>query len=90
MINDSVKQSAPKAAAKPVAEPDVIKLKCAACQTPMRVPLKAMEGKKELPVKCPDAKCGKITRLKKNIKPAEKAVNAPKLQNKEENLDYGD
>ncbi len=56
----------------------------------MRVPLKVLTGKKELPVKCPNPKCGKITRLKKSVKPAEKAANAPKPKNKEENIDYGD
>ncbi len=84
MIVGAIKQSAPKVQAKPAA-PDIIKLKCATCQTPMRVPLKVLEGKQELPVKCP--KCGKITRIKKSVKPAE---NAPTKINKEENLNYGD
>ena len=82
MISGAIKQSAPP---KPAAQPEVIKLKCATCQTPMRVPLKILEGKKELPVKCP--KCGKITRMKKSVKSAE---NAPTKINKEENLNYGD
>lgn len=82
MISGAINQAAPP---KPAASPEVIKLKCATCQTPMRVPLKVLEGKKELPVKCP--KCGKITRLKKSVKPAE---NAPPKINKEENLNYGD
>lgn len=110
-ISDSIKQAAAKAPAAipataparnppPAAKPDAIKLKCATCQTPMRVPLKVLEGKKELPVKCP--KCGKITRLKMNPKPAaaaaaaivpkpkpKKTVRKPK-KNEEENLDYGD
>ncbi len=91
MITDSIKQAAPKTAPpKPADQPDVIKLKCAACQTPMRVPLKVLEGKKELPVKCPNQKCGKITRLKKSMKPAEKAEIAPKPKKNEENIDYGD
>ncbi len=89
MITDSIKQSAPQVPLKPTKQPDVIKLKCAACRTPMRVPLKVLEGKKELPVKCPNMKCGKITRLKKNIKPAETAI-APKPKKNEENVDYGD
>ena len=84
MIVGAIKQSAPKVAPKP-ATSDIIKLKCATCQTPMRVPLKILEGKKELPVKCP--KCGKITRMKKSVKPAE---NATTKINKEENLNYGD
>ncbi len=62
---------------KPAAEKEeVIKIKCSACQTPMRVPLKVLEGKNELPVKCPNANCGKITRLKKNVKPADSAAGS--------------
>lgn len=96
MITAAVKQSAPQTPVKPAlpaktaAPTDVVKLKCATCQNPMRVPLKILQGKNELPVKCP--KCGKITRLKKASKPAAKAANAappPKLK-KEENLNYGD
>ncbi len=90
MITDSIKHGAPKVPAKPAAQPDVIKVNCATCKTLMRVPLKVLTGKKELPVKCPNPKCGKITRLKKSVKPAEKAANAPKPKNKEENIDYGD
>lgn len=90
IITDSITQAAPTVAAKPAAEPDVIKLKCAACQTPMRVPLKVLEGKKELPVKCPNQKCGKITRLKKNTKQATEKAIVPKPKKNEENIDYGD
>ncbi len=89
MISHSIQQAAPQVPAKPQAEPDVIRLKCATCQTAMRVPLKVLAGKAELPVKCPNPKCGKITRLKKNTKPAEKA-SAPKPNKREENIDYGD
>jgi len=111
-ISDSIKQAAAKASASsaatppprslpPAAKPDSLKVKCATCQTPMRVPLKVLEGKKELPVKCP--KCGKITRLKMNPKPpatAAIATAAPKPKPKktarkpkkseEEKIDYGD
>jgi DNA-directed RNA polymerase subunit RPC12/RpoP len=113
-ISDSIKQAASKAPANtpvappapnlpPTAKPDALKVKCATCQTPMRVPLKVLEGKKELPVKCP--KCGKITRLKMNPKPPASAAKpaaavAPKPKPKktarkskkieEENIDYGD
>jgi len=55
----------------------------------MRVPAKVLAGKNELPVKCPNPKCGKITRLKKTVKPAEKAT-APKPNKREENMNYGD
>ena len=89
MIAHSIKQAAPKTPAQSNAESDVIKLKCATCQTAMRVPAKVLADKNELPVKCPNPKCGKITRLKKKIKPAEKAA-APKPNKKEENINYGD
>jgi len=78
MITDSINQAAPKAPPKPAAKADVLKLKCATCQTPMQVPLKVLAGKSELPVKCPNLNCGKITRLKKNVRPAENVAVAPK------------
>jgi len=69
-ISESVNRG--KAAIKP--KPTVptvenfIRIKCASCQTPMRIPHDVLAGKDELPVKCPNAKCGKITRLKKRAK----------------------
>jgi hypothetical protein len=45
-------------------------------------------------VKCPNAKCGAITRLKKNARPSEnvgeKAASAAEPAKMEENLNYGD
>ena len=73
----------------PTDDKEILKVKCATCQTPMRVPLKVLEGKKELPVKCPNKQCGQITRLKKNVKPAQK-IEAAKPSKIEENLNYGD
>ena len=52
----------------------------------MKIPKNVLDGKAELPVKCPNAKCGAITRLKKNAKTAA-ALKAAKM---EENLNYGD
>lgn len=97
MITDTIRQASPKlpthpagaAASKPAKAADAIKLKCAACQTLMQIPQKALAGKEVLPVKCPNQNCGKITRLKKTIKPAEKAA-VPKLKQNEENMNYGD
>ncbi|MGI8786824.1 MAG: M48 family metallopeptidase [Pyrinomonadaceae bacterium] len=95
MISAAIKKAAPESppqspqVPQSAAPSDVVKLKCATCQSPMRVPLKVLAGKTELPVKCP--KCGKITRLKKSVKPAEKASDAPPPKiKKEENLNYGD
>lgn len=105
MISEAIKQlppvpSAPAAppprpmpqtaSAKPAAPDDAIKLKCANCQTVMRIPQKALAGKTELPVKCPNAKCGKITRLKKKVKPAAQTADSQKSKLDEENMSNAD
>jgi len=101
MIVDAMNHGAPKSPAKPAAQPEVIKIKCASCQTQMVVPLKVLAGKNELPVKCPNKQCGKITRLKKTVKPPEAAApvakpaakrkrTASKKKQDEENLNYVD
>lgn len=93
MISSAIKQSAPKPAVPPktaAPQAEVIKLNCATCKTPMRVPAKVLAGKNELPVKCPNPKCGKITRLKKKIKPPAEKATAPKPTKQEENMNYGD
>lgn len=72
-INDSIERGKAQLQPKPPAPKtleDVIRIKCASCQTPMRIPRSVLEGKDVLPVKCPNEKCGKITRLKKQVKPA--------------------
>lgn len=86
LIENYVKQASPKKENST----DVLRIKCAFCQTPLKIPVKVLEGKSELPVRCPNAKCKKITRLKKSIKPAEKAASAPKPNKIEENMTYGD
>ncbi|MEO7673642.1 MAG: M48 family metallopeptidase [Pyrinomonadaceae bacterium] len=86
IISETIKASAPPPPAKLNADPDVLRFKCATCQAPMKVPRNVLDGKAELPVKCPNAKCGAITRLKKNAKTA----TAPKAAKLEENLNYGD
>ncbi|MGD9590487.1 MAG: M48 family metallopeptidase [Pyrinomonadaceae bacterium] len=91
IIADTIKASAPpkpKQEETPKTDPDVLRVKCATCGTSMRVPITALEGKTELPVKCPNAKCGAISRLKKNAK-ADKntAARGPK---KQETLNYGE
>ena len=72
LITDSIARGNPKLPPKPPAPApaadNVIRIKCASCQTPMRIPQSVLAGKDELPVKCPNAKCGKITRLKKQPK----------------------
>jgi len=91
IIADTIKASAPpkpKQDETPKTDPDVLRIKCATCGTNMRVPLTALEGKTELPVKCPNAKCGAISRLKKNAKAVKNiAARGPK---KQETLNYGE
>lgn len=81
-------QSSP---AKPAQQSDFIRLKCAACQTIMKIPQKALAGKTELPVKCPNAKCGKVTLLKRKPEPPKPSTtNVQKTKQDEENMNYGD
>jgi hypothetical protein len=49
----------------------------------MQIPVAALIGKTELPVKCPDSKCGGVTRLKKNTKPAGEKAAAQAFRNEE-------
>jgi Zn-dependent protease with chaperone function len=62
-----------------------LRIKCSACAAPMKIPMSVLEGKPKLSVKCPEAKCGKITVIRKN---PNKAARPPKL--KQENQDYAD
>lgn len=89
IISETIKAGAPKQQPQPeAADADVLRIKCATCGAAMKVPRKALEGKHELPIKCPNAKCGAITRLKKNVKRAKSdEAQRPK---KEESLNYGD
>ncbi|MGI8495112.1 MAG: M48 family metalloprotease [Pyrinomonadaceae bacterium] len=99
MISNAVKQSAPpepvnKAPVNKQVKAEIINLKCSVCKSPMRIPLKILAEKKELPVKCPNPKCGKITRFKRTTKSKASAPpkpeNAAKLTKREENMNYGD
>lgn len=49
----------------------VIRFKCAACATPMRISRSVLADRSKLSVKCPNAKCGKLTVIKTKPKPAE-------------------
>lgn len=64
-----------------------LKLKCSTCGAPMRVPMSVLAGKPKLSVKCPDAKCGSITVIRKNVK-----QSAPKAQPtiRQENQNYAE
>ncbi|MEP6787483.1 MAG: M48 family metallopeptidase [Acidobacteriota bacterium] len=79
----------PQPAKKQVtAPPSELKIKCSTCQAPMRVPMSALVGKNKLSVKCPNAKCGKVTVVQKKIKPA--GSNIPAAKPKEEIQNYGE
>ncbi len=90
IISETIKASAPPPQPKPKADPDTLRFKCATCGGAMRIPKKVLAGKTDLPVKCPDAKCGAITRLSKNKPPGKKAASAAVPVKMEENLNYGD
>ena len=82
-IKATLAQAAPsRPAAKPTEKE--LKLKCSTCGAPMRIPMSVLEGKPKLSVKCPDAKCGKTTVIRKNTA----SPKQPKL--KQENQDYAD
>lgn len=89
IISETIKAATPPAPPKPKEEPNVIRFQCSTCSTAMKIPRSALEGKSDLPVKCPNAKCGAITRLKKNVKPGQ-SVTAPTPRKRQENADYGD
>ncbi len=75
-ISDSIKRGSPppQPAPKSKADANVLRFKCTTCGTPMRVPRNVLDGKTDLPVKCPNTDCGAITRLKKNASPAAAAA----------------
>jgi Zn-dependent protease with chaperone function len=93
IIVDSIKRSAPP---KPTEsgdkqlKDDVLRSICDACQTPMQIPLKVLEGKSVLPVKCPNPKCGKITRLKNPSESETQKSAVSKTDKPKEIMNYGD
>lgn len=68
---------------KQLSNNDIIRMKCSTCGTPMRIPAKVLEGKEQMAIRCPDAKCGKVTYLKKKINPAPKGSNVSKKVQRE-------
>lgn len=69
---------------------DVLRIKCSACQIPIKIPLKVLSGKKELPVRCPNAKCRKITRLTRTVKKEEVVKEKSTSENQRRNMNYGE
>ncbi len=89
IINQHTAKAKPPIISK---KPEDIRLKCVSCGTPMRIPGQVFEGKSSLSIRCPDAKCGKMTYLKKNPKPAPQGNEISKKEQREleRNLNYGD
>lgn len=69
-----------------------IRLKCASCKTPMRVPGTIFEGKTQLSIRCPNAKCGKTTYLKKKADSAPKGDQISRKEQREieRNMNYAE
>lgn len=53
----------PPPAPPPVPDPNVIRLTCVSCGSPMRLAKKDIEGKEKAKVKCPNATCGKVLEI---------------------------
>ncbi|MGD9562955.1 MAG: M48 family metallopeptidase [Pyrinomonadaceae bacterium] len=87
IISDTIKRAAPPTKPKPPADAEVLRFKCSTCGAAIKIPRQALTGKTVLPVKCPNAKCGAITRLKKNAKAGR---GKPQRPSRQENLNYGD
>jgi hypothetical protein len=90
-----IQTSQPTPPAKPVGEKSAaesdMRLKCSHCATPMRVPLKVLEGKQQVNVRCPNAKCGKTVTLKKKqdvATTAGKQTPANIINKEERNMNY--
>lgn len=75
---------------KPLSNNDIIRMKCSTCSTPMRIPSKVLEGKEQMAIRCPDAKCGKVTYLKKKTTsdPKETKISKKEQQEIERNMSY--
>ncbi len=89
-IQETIRRAAPPAPPKTETAPakDVLRIKCSTCTTPMTVPLSVLAGKPKLSIKCPDAKCGKLTIVSRKVKTAEPKARTAKLR--EDNASYGE
>jgi Zn-dependent protease with chaperone function len=78
---------------RPTPQDDDIRLKCASCGTPMRVPKKVLAGKQQLNVRCPNSGCTKLVTLRRKAAPAAAPNTAQQpaaLNNTERNQSNGD
>ncbi|HMQ02960.1 MAG TPA: M48 family metallopeptidase [Pyrinomonadaceae bacterium] len=89
IISDTIRSAAPAPEKREERKDDALRIKCATCGAAMRIPREVLDGKTELPVKCPDAKCGAISRLRKDARKAsEKQFQKPSRL--EEKQNYGE
>lgn len=89
LISETIKRASPQ---KPLTNPstDVVRIKCSGCGKPLRIPKTVLEGKTQLPVKCPDPGCAVITVIKKNAKPLKAVKAAEERARNQENMNYAD
>lgn len=89
LIGNYVKKSEPP---KSGAKSDDLRIKCSTCAAPMRVPLKVLEGKEQLAIRCPNPKCKKLTTIKKSVKSQSGAETkqAPPAKKEERRMTYDD
>jgi len=90
-IRETLARNAPpktKAPPKTILPARELKIKCSACQAPLRIPAEILKGKPRLSVKCADIKCGKITVIHKNNTKPEKREAPAKIR--QENQNYGE
>lgn len=74
VIADSIKRGSPR----PQPGERMLRFKCSTCGAPMNVPASVLEGKLVLPARCPNSKCGAITRLeKRSTHPTNKRPKRP-------------
>ena len=86
---DRIRSMLAKAAPPKPAEPKgkELRIKCSTCSGTMLVPMSVLAGKPQLSVRCPDAKCGNVTVIRKNAKPG---AAKPQTKVREENQNYAD
>lgn len=71
------KLASPSIVEKPSSTKDFFRLRCSACGTILRIPRKVLEGKNDLNVRCANAHCGEIVRLRrKTLQPTVQGESA--------------
>ncbi|REJ77970.1 MAG: hypothetical protein DWQ47_16585 [Acidobacteria bacterium] len=71
-------------------EKKFLRIKCSACEASIKIPREVLEGKSELPVRCPEIDCRAITRIKKTAKKQENSNPENKSQAAGRHMNYGE